>query len=227
VRERGAACSSSVCGAVSSSVCEYQAWQLKLLYWSMKKSKQKGKLVILLSEDKGHQGENPDFTFPKDVTIIRLPDWAHEWQVIHDDWWGGIPNKYKAVEWLVSNNYFKDEDKLLFLDPDMVFINPIDTDIQDNQVIGQKFIHFTHLTDCSRNVTCTFLLGILIHSLPLVLSLLLLRPILPLLLRLPLCSSYTYMPLLYVYVSVCGYYAHTDTNIYTHTHTYTHTSKQG
>ena len=135
---------------VSSSVCEYQAWQLKLLYWSMKKSKQKGKLVILLSEDKGHQGENPDFTFPEDVTIIRLPDWADEWKVTNDDWWGGIPNKYKAVEWLCDNNYFKNNDKLLFLDPDMTFINPIDYNLEDNQVIGQKFIHFTHLPDWKR-----------------------------------------------------------------------------
>jgi hypothetical protein len=143
---------------VSSSVCEYQAWQLKLLYWSMKKSKQKGKLVILLSEDKGHQGENPDFTFPEDVTVILLPDWAHEWQVANDDWWGGIPNKYKSVEWLVINNYFKNNDKLLFLDPDMVFINPLDIDINDNQVIGQKFVHFNVLgEDSSEGVMYPFL----------------------------------------------------------------------
>lgn len=116
----------------------------------MKKSKQKGKLVILLSEDKGHQGENPDFTFPEDVTIIRLPDWADEWKSTNDDWWGGIPNKYKSVEWLCDNNYFKNNDKLLFLDPDMAFINPIDYNLEDNQVIGQKFIHFTHLSDWKR-----------------------------------------------------------------------------
>jgi len=135
---------------VSSSVCDYQVWQLKLLYWSIKKSKQKGKLVILLSEDKGHHGENPDFTFPEDVTIIEQPDWAWKWKNENDDWWGGIPNKYKAVEWLCDNNYFKDEDELLFLDPDMVFKSPIDVEIDDNQVIGQNFIHFTHLADWKR-----------------------------------------------------------------------------
>ena len=31
---------------VSTSKCDYQAWQLKLLYWSIKKSKQKGKLIL-------------------------------------------------------------------------------------------------------------------------------------------------------------------------------------
>ena len=40
---------------VSSSRCDYQAWQLKLLYWSHKKVNQQGKLVILLSGDKGQQ----------------------------------------------------------------------------------------------------------------------------------------------------------------------------
>ena len=116
----------------------------------MKKVKQKGKLVILLSEDKGHQGENPDFTFPKDVTIIRLPDWAEEWKVANNDWWGGIPNKYKAVEWLCDNNYFKNNDKLLFLDPDMIFTKSVNIEVSNDQVVGQKFIHFTHLPDWKR-----------------------------------------------------------------------------
>ena len=99
---------------VSTSKCDYQAWQLKLLYWSIKKSKQKGKLILLVSSDELHAGENPDFNFPSDVTIIEQPDWAWKWKTENDDWWGGIPNKYKAVEWLCDNNYFKDEDKLLF-----------------------------------------------------------------------------------------------------------------
>jgi hypothetical protein len=131
---------------VSTSLCDYQLWQLKLLYWSIKKSNQKGKLVILLSEDEGHKNENPVFSFPSDVDIINLPDWADKWKnENNNDWWGGIPNKYKSVEWLCNNNYFKDDDKLLFLDPDMVFKTPIDVDIDNNQVIGQKFIHFSPL----------------------------------------------------------------------------------
>ncbi len=116
----------------------------------MKKSKQKGKLVILLSEDKGHQGENPDFTFPEDVIVVRLPDWAEEWKVENNDWWGGIPNKYKSTEWLCNSNLFKDDDKLLFLDPDMVFKKPLDVDINDNQVIGQKFLGFSDLVGWDR-----------------------------------------------------------------------------
>jgi hypothetical protein len=132
---------------VGTSRCEYQAWQIKLLYWSIKKVKQKGKLVILLSEDKGHKNENPDFSFLSDAIVIEQPDYAHLWQTANNDWWGGIPNKYKSIEWLCDNNFFNNEDKLLFLDPDMVFKTPIDIDIDDNQVIGQNFIHFTHLSD--------------------------------------------------------------------------------
>lgn len=132
---------------VSSSRCDYQAWQLKLLYWSLKKVNQQGKLVILLSGDKGHQHENPDFTFPSDVDVIHLPDWADEWKETNNDWWGGIPNKYKSVEWLCDNNIFQLDDNLLFLDPDMIFIKSVEFDIEHNQVKGQKFIDFRHLPE--------------------------------------------------------------------------------
>ena len=91
----------------------------------------KGKLVLLVSSDELHAGENPDFNFPPDVTVIDQLDWAGKWKAENNDWWGGIPNKYKAVEWLCNNNYFKDEDRLLFLDPDMVFKTPIDVEIDD------------------------------------------------------------------------------------------------
>lgn len=130
---------------VSTSKCKYQEWQIKLLYWSIKKVKQTGKLIVLLSDDINHQNENVDFNLPPDVTVIYLPDWAHQWQSDHNDWWGGIPNKYKSVEWLCNHNYFNDTDTLLFLDPDMIFISPVDIIVNDHEVIGQKFLHFTRL----------------------------------------------------------------------------------
>lgn len=130
---------------VGTSRCDYQAWQIKLLYWSMKKVGQKGKLVVLLSEDEGHKNENPDFNIGPDVTVIPQPDWAYKWQVENNDWWGGIPNKYRAVEWLCDNNYFNDSDRLLFLDPDMVFLKPVDIHLEESTIVGQKFIHYTPL----------------------------------------------------------------------------------
>lgn len=130
---------------VSTSVCKYQYWQIKLLYWSIKKVNQYGKLIVLLSEDYGHRDENFKFELPEDVIIINQPDYAREWQINTNDWWGGIPNKYKSVEWLCNNNYFEDNDRLLFLDPDMIFINKVNLDVGDNEVIGQKFLHFSEL----------------------------------------------------------------------------------
>ena len=130
---------------VGTSKCEYQAWQIKLLHWSLKKVNQKSKLVVLLSGDYGHRDETPDFSFLSDAILIDQPDYAHQWQTGNDDWWGGIPNKYKSIEWLCNNNYFKDEDKLLFLDPDMVFTKSVDFDLEDNHIIGQKFIDFVPL----------------------------------------------------------------------------------
>jgi len=130
---------------VGTSRCEYQAWQLRLLRWSLKKVNQKGKLVVLLSEDYGHKNENPDFSFLSDSIVINQPDYAHLWQVENEEWWGGIPNKYKSVEWLCENNFFQENDKLLFLDPDMLFIKAVDFTLRDNHIIGQKFIHFVPL----------------------------------------------------------------------------------
>jgi hypothetical protein len=117
----------------------------KLLHWSLKKVNQKGKLVVLLSEDYGHKNENPDFNFLSDSIIITQPDYAHQWQIANNDWWGGIPNKYKSIEWLCENNYFQDNDKLLFLDPDMVFTKSVDFELEDNHIIGQEFIHYVPL----------------------------------------------------------------------------------
>jgi hypothetical protein len=130
---------------VGTSRCEYQAWQIKLLHWSLKKVNQKGKLVVLLSGDYGHRHEAPDFSFLSDAIVIDQPDYAHLWQTANDDWWGGIPNKYRSVEWLCENNYFKEEDKLLFLDPDMLFTKAVDFDLEDNHIVGQDFIHYMPL----------------------------------------------------------------------------------
>jgi len=131
---------------VGTSRCEYQAWQVKLLHWSLKKVNQKGKLVVLLSGDYGHKNENPDFSFLSDAIVINQPDYAHLWQTANNDWWGGIPNKYKSIEWLCKNNFFKKDDNLLFLDPDMIFTEAVNLNLRDNHVIGQKFIDFVPLS---------------------------------------------------------------------------------
>lgn len=136
---------------VNTSICAYQLWQIKLLYWSFKKVNQSGKFILLVCDDVGHHQENKDFNIKyedfllnKDIEMITLPDWAEEWKNKYNDWYGGIPNKYKSVEWLCETNYFnfKDSDKLLFVDPDMCFVKKIEfNDLKDGEIIGQKFPH--------------------------------------------------------------------------------------
>ena len=113
---------------VSTSKCKYQEWQIKVLFWSIQKTNQQGKLILLLSDDVNHEGEVVDFNFDSSIEIYELPDWAKEWELKEGDWWGGIPNKYESIKWLTENRKFKPNDRLLFLDPDMIFLEPIDTE---------------------------------------------------------------------------------------------------
>ena len=130
---------------VSSSKCKYQEWQLRLLDWSIRKVRQKARLIILLSEDHAHKHEDAKFDFGSDVEVIELPDWAQRWQEEHDDWWGGIPNKYESFNWLAQYYPFNDSDILLFLDPDMIFIDRINLLPKTNQIIGQRWMRYQPL----------------------------------------------------------------------------------
>lgn len=147
---------------VGTSICNYQLWQIKLLYWSFKKVNQSGKLIILLSDDIRHHKENrelniqnKDFLIDKDVQMVSLPDWAEEWTLANNDWWGGIPNKFNSIKWLCEKNYFnfKDTDRLLFLDPDMCFLKNIEIEnIENDQVIGQEFPDSTRIFEKNINL---------------------------------------------------------------------------
>jgi len=122
---------------VSTSKCKYQEWQIRCLYWSMLKTNQEGKLILLLSDDINHAGETTDFNFDPSIEIHELPDWAKEWEINEGEWWGGIPNKYEAIKWLTDNREFNPDDTLLFLDPDMIFLEPINLFPNENQIIAQ------------------------------------------------------------------------------------------
>lgn len=131
---------------VPTSKCLYQEWQLRLLKWSADKVNQKGKFIFLVSHDHNHFSESPKFNFPG-VEIIDLPDWAKEWDVKNQDWWGGIPNKYESINWLCQNKKFNNQDKLLFLDPDMIFTSPVILFPKNNEVIGQEWNKFEPLKE--------------------------------------------------------------------------------
>ena len=132
---------------VPTSKCLYQEWQLRLLQWSASKVKQKGKIIFLISQDYNHQTEVTNFDFPG-VETLFLPDWAKEWELTNNnDWWGGIPNKYESIKWLTQNKQFNNSDRILFLDPDMIFTEAIDLYPQHDEVIGQKWEGFTPLPE--------------------------------------------------------------------------------
>lgn len=126
---------------VSTSKCKYQEWQIRALYWSILKTNQKGKLIVLLSDDINHSNETTDFNIDPSIEIHELPDWAKEWETNEGEWWGGIPNKHESIKWLTENRKFNPDDRLLFLDPDMVFIKPVDLYPKDNQIIAQEWLN--------------------------------------------------------------------------------------
>ena len=132
---------------VSTSKCLYQKWQLEYLERSFENVNQTGQLTILLSEDINHKNEKIDFNFSKNTKVIELPDWAKEWELKNKDWWGGIPNKYESISWLCENLDLIDTDKILFLDPDMIFLQSVDFNLSNNEVIGQRWKDFNRPND--------------------------------------------------------------------------------
>lgn len=129
---------------VPTSNIDYQSWQIKLLLWSKKKVKQEGNTILLVSADI----ENRPFDEYIDPTVERyiLPNWAQEWRdQNNNDNWGGIPNKYNALKWMTENLDLNDDDQLLFLDPDMIFIEPVEFNVGPNEIIGARWYFYTPL----------------------------------------------------------------------------------
>jgi hypothetical protein len=94
-------------------------------------------------------GKDRPFDSYADAEVIRLPDWGIQWEMSEPlskrgepHWWGAIPNKYESVRWLAQSGRIRDEDTLLFLDPDMIFTEAIDEKPADGEIIAQRFIHY-------------------------------------------------------------------------------------
>ena len=136
---------------VSTSKSDYQEWQIRLLIWSIKKTGQKGKLIVLLSDDTNYVPKPNSFDFDEEIVeVVPLPNWAIEWRDKHDDDWGGIPNKYESFNWVAKHYPFEDDDTLLFLDPDMIFVKPVNHEPKEHEIIGQKWIGYAHLKGWER-----------------------------------------------------------------------------
>lgn len=139
---------------VPTSNSNYQSWQCRVLNWSRKKVKQSGKLIFLRCKDEMGRNRPLDTYKDPDVQVIDLPDYSLDWEYAEEQakrgekyWWGAIPNKYMSIKWLCDNNYFNDSDNLLFMDPDMVFLEPINYQPKDNEIIAQRFIHYLPLNN--------------------------------------------------------------------------------
>lgn len=124
----------------STSNSDYQSWQCKLLEWSFKKVNQPGKLIRLCS----HNTHEPNREFDtSDISeIIKLPDYRTRWtnftKNVDKDY--GIVNKTESLKyWLKHYPSLNDSDNILLVDPDMIFIKPIDMLTERGTIIAQKW----------------------------------------------------------------------------------------
>ena len=116
----------------STSNTYYQSWQCDLLEYSYVNAHQKGELIALCSE-----GENGDLS-PRESNIamvIPLPSYMKNQHT--GDFWG-IANKLGSLKSWIDNQEV--EGSVLFLDPDMVFIKPIDLHVKEGKVIAQRWV---------------------------------------------------------------------------------------
>lgn len=124
----------------STSNSDYQSWQCKLLEYSFKKVNQQGKLIRLCS----YNTHCPDREFDtSDIAeVIKLPDYRTRWTEytnnLDKDY--GIANKTESLKyWLSNYPGLKDTDVVLLIDPDMVFLKPIEIAVTPGNIIGQKW----------------------------------------------------------------------------------------
>lgn len=116
----------------STSNTAYQRWQCDLLEFSYANVRQPGRLICLCSE-----GENNDLS-PRtsDIAeVVQLPSYMKN--PVTGDFWG-IANKIMSLKaWIADESL---DGSVLFLDPDMIFVSPVDISVSEGQVIGQRWV---------------------------------------------------------------------------------------
>jgi hypothetical protein len=131
----------------------YQEWQADLLDYTFAKVKQPGRLIRVCAEDVQFPGREQnesrvgETVFTPNYSKINWPYvrvagrhikvfWSRrkiEWPVM---------NKPGSLKCLFENRDFGDDDKLIFLDPDMVFAKPWNPKVEQGKVHGQMWIGY-------------------------------------------------------------------------------------
>jgi hypothetical protein len=117
----------------SISNSPYQEWQADLLDYSFKKVKQPGTLIRLCSEDSKYPKRK--IPISKEGLTIFTPNFSRLASEI--DW--PVMNKAGSLKFLFKKNIFRDEDTLIFLDPDMIFVKIWDPQVKNGIAYGQKW----------------------------------------------------------------------------------------
>ena len=109
----------------------------KLLAYSFNKVKQGGKLIFLCSDDP----DEKDRTLPKfkNAETLKYPDWMKDIKFPGGGFYAPANKYYSMKKWVETYPNLKDNQTVLFLDPDMVFINPIKIDIKKGELWGQNW----------------------------------------------------------------------------------------
>jgi hypothetical protein len=119
----------------STSNNEYQNWQRDLLEYSFIKVNQPGQLWAYVSKN-----ENNIIPRTKHIPLIEkeieCPDYMNFFDPKKKY---GIANKFCSIKlWLDTNPTL--EGSVLFLDPDMIFINKIDVEVKEGTIVGQLWV---------------------------------------------------------------------------------------
>ena len=116
----------------STSNTPYQHWQCDLLEYSFNKVQQDGKLWCLCSENEHDKNFTKKRT-SKYSEIVKCPDWMK----VDGKLWG-IANKLESMKYWLDNNPSL-SGTILFLDPDMCFVKPINEKVPKGKIIGQRW----------------------------------------------------------------------------------------
>lgn len=137
----------------SISNSPYQEWQADLLDYTFEAVAQPGKLIRLCSEDsrfpgrRGARSSVGETLFTPSYSrlewpYVRVLRWwvGTRWSLRHVEW--AVMNKPGSLRFLFENRGFHDDDRLIFLDPDMVFTRPWAPAVAGGTVHGQKWIGY-------------------------------------------------------------------------------------